>query len=81
MKTFNFIQGTIPHNLKDPHSKALERDCLSPFGCDYDTVSRRERVGVRVKTNSSPSPESPPTRGGENFLFIFERGRFPWPDY
>jgi len=30
MKTFNFIQETIFHNLKDPHSKALEPDCLSP---------------------------------------------------
>jgi hypothetical protein len=24
----------------DPHSKALEPDCLSPFACDYDTVSK-----------------------------------------
>ena len=31
MKTFDFIQITIPHNLKDPHPKALEPDCLSPF--------------------------------------------------
>jgi peptide/nickel transport system substrate-binding protein len=30
MKTFDFIQATISHNLKDPHSKALEFDCLSP---------------------------------------------------
>ena len=30
MNTFNFIQATIPHNVKDPHSKALEPDCLSP---------------------------------------------------
>jgi hypothetical protein len=29
MKTFDFIQVTISHNLKDPHSKALEPDCLS----------------------------------------------------
>jgi hypothetical protein len=29
MKTFDFIQATISHNLKDPHSKALEPDCLS----------------------------------------------------
>jgi hypothetical protein len=39
MKTFNFIQATTCHNLKDPHSKALEPDCLSPFACNYDTVS------------------------------------------
>ena len=30
MKTFDFIQSAISHNLKDPHSKALEPDCLSP---------------------------------------------------
>jgi hypothetical protein len=29
MKTFDFIQVTISHNLKDPHPKALEPDCLS----------------------------------------------------
>jgi len=29
MKTFDFIQSGISHNLKDPHSKALEPDCLS----------------------------------------------------
>jgi hypothetical protein len=38
MKRFDFIQATISHNLKDPHSKALEPDCLSPFLCDYDTA-------------------------------------------
>jgi len=31
MKTFDFIQMTISHNLKYPHPKALEPDCLSPF--------------------------------------------------
>jgi len=31
MKTFDFIQMTISHNLKNPHPKALEPDCLSPF--------------------------------------------------
>jgi len=30
MKTFDFIQSAISHNVKDPHSKALEPDCLSP---------------------------------------------------
>ena len=29
MNTFDFMQATISHNLKDPHSKALEPDCLS----------------------------------------------------
>jgi hypothetical protein len=31
MKTFDFIQATIFHHLKDPHSKALEPDCLPPW--------------------------------------------------
>ena len=31
MKTFDFIQATISHNIKDPHSKAVEPDCLSPL--------------------------------------------------
>jgi hypothetical protein len=31
MKTFDFIQSAIFHNLKDPHSKAWEPDCLSPL--------------------------------------------------
>jgi hypothetical protein len=31
MKTFDFMQGTISHNVKDPYSKALEPDCLSPL--------------------------------------------------
>ena len=30
MKTFDFIESAISHNVKDPHSKALEPDCLSP---------------------------------------------------
>ena len=30
MKTFHFIQATVSDNVKDPHSKALEPDCLSP---------------------------------------------------
>jgi hypothetical protein len=30
MKPFSFIQAVIFLNVKDPHSKALEPDCLSP---------------------------------------------------
>ena len=30
MKTFDLIQSVISHDLKDPHSKALEPECLSP---------------------------------------------------
>jgi hypothetical protein len=40
MKTFGFVQAMISHNIKDPHSKSLEPDCLSPFFCNYDTVSQ-----------------------------------------
>jgi hypothetical protein len=31
MKTLNFIHAMISHHLKNPHSKALEPDCLSPW--------------------------------------------------
>ena len=30
MNTFDLIQAPNSHNVKDPHSKALEPDCLSP---------------------------------------------------
>jgi hypothetical protein len=45
MKTFDFMQASISHNLKGPHSKSLEPDCLSPFASDYDTVSWEEGEG------------------------------------
>jgi hypothetical protein len=45
MKTFDFIQAVIPYNLKAPHSKALEPDCLPPSAFDYDTVSWGEGKG------------------------------------
>ncbi len=55
MNTFDFAQEMISHNLKDPHSKALEPDCLSPLVCDYDTVSKgrgeREREIKRKGSN------------------------------
>jgi hypothetical protein len=35
-------------STKDPHSKALEPDCLSPSASNYDTAAR-EREGVRAK--------------------------------
>jgi hypothetical protein len=31
MEALDFIRMTISHNLKDPHPKALEPDCFSPF--------------------------------------------------
>jgi hypothetical protein len=40
MKTLDFIQASISYNLRDPHSKALEPDCLSPSAFNYDTVSK-----------------------------------------
>jgi len=30
----------VPYNIKDSHSKTLEPDCLSPFACNCDTVSK-----------------------------------------
>jgi hypothetical protein len=39
MKMLDFIQAMIFHNIKKPHSKTLEPDRISPFTCDYDTVS------------------------------------------
>jgi hypothetical protein len=40
MKTFDFPHESIPHTIKDPHSKALEPDCLCPRASDYDTASQ-----------------------------------------
>jgi hypothetical protein len=51
METFNFIQAAISHNLKDPHSKALELDCLPPFAYDYDTVCQGGRVKEGVMSS------------------------------
>jgi hypothetical protein len=42
MKTFDFVQVTISFHLKDPHSKSLEPDWLSPFTYDYEKVFRGE---------------------------------------
>ena len=56
MKTLDFIQATISHHSKNPHSKALEPDCLSPFACDYDTVSLGERARVRGTLSCPPPP-------------------------
>jgi len=40
MKTLDFIQASISYNPRDPHSKALEPDCLSLSAFNYDTVSQ-----------------------------------------
>ena len=47
MKTYDFNPMPISPYLKDPRSKALEPDCLSPHTLDSDTVSRGERERVR----------------------------------
>jgi len=50
MKTLDFIQSAISHNLKDPHSKALEPDCLSlPLAIMTQSLEGRVRVGVKGK--------------------------------
>ena len=56
MKTFDFIQATISHNLKDPHSKALEPDYLSPFACDCDTTSKGGGLGWGDSEEGSNGP-------------------------
>jgi len=40
------MQATVSHNLKDPHFKSLEPNCLSPFACDYDTVSYEKGMNL-----------------------------------
>jgi hypothetical protein len=54
MKTSNSTQVTISHNLKDPHSKTLEPDCLSLFA--YPTTQSR---GVEKMPTTAMSMESP----------------------
>ena len=39
MKAFDFPQEMISHTIRDPHSKALEPDCLCPWAGNYDTAS------------------------------------------
>jgi hypothetical protein len=49
MKTFDFIQATISHLLKDPHSKPLEPDCLSPrFAITTQPHKGEEAQGFRL---------------------------------
>ena len=71
MKTFDFIQATISHDLKDPHPKSLEPDCLSPLAGNYDTVSRRGRHRAGVDKNKEslfPSPFHPLLAREKRFL-------------
>ncbi len=43
MNTFDLLPGTISHHLKDPHSKSLEPDCLSPINLPLRHSLREER--------------------------------------
>jgi len=45
MNTLAFIQATISHNLKDPHSKALEPDCLFRWLAIMTQALRKEGGG------------------------------------
>jgi len=48
MKTFDFMQVMISHNLKDPHSKALKPDCLFPLlTVTTQSLGREEKVRGR----------------------------------
>ena len=52
MNTFDFTQGPITHNLKDPHSKALEPDCLSPhFAITTQSLRRGEGALFPIDCN------------------------------
>ena len=51
MKTFIFIQAAIPHNLKDPHSKALEPDGLSSLFAIAAQSPRREGKSEGLGSN------------------------------
>ena len=53
MITFDFIQMTISHNLKDPHPKALEPDCFSPF-LAIATQSHGRRLLRTLKLSAYP---------------------------
>ena len=63
--------------FKDPHSKALEPNCLSPSACDYNTVSQGERsvrlaIEVRVGVDMLNSPTLVlPHKGGGDFYGNF----------
>ena len=43
MKIFHFPQEMISPRIRDPHSKALEPDCLCPRASDYDTAPKGRR--------------------------------------
>ena len=69
MRTFDFIQSVISHNLKDPHSKTLEPDCLSPplaimtqslVGGD-DGEGEKSCSPSPLRAIGSSEPEAPPS--------------------
>jgi hypothetical protein len=70
MNTFGIIQTMIPHNVKDPHSKALEPDCLSPRIAITTQPLMGEGAGEGGTSCVSPSPQSSPPVGGEEVLGV-----------
>jgi len=70
MKTFDFIQMTISHNLKDPHPKALEPDCLSPF---LAIAAQSLRAGLRALAGHTPRGCRPKKKEEENERFGHSR--------
>jgi len=52
------MEATISHQLKSPHSKALEPDCLSPLASDYDTASWGEGSGEGRRKEGSMAETS-----------------------
>jgi hypothetical protein len=58
MKTFDFIQVMVSHNLKDPHSKSLEPDCLSPLR-EKEKVGLKGPRGITEKLMKQPVGPSP----------------------
>jgi len=64
MKTFDFIQMTISHNLKDPHPKVLEPDCLSPFLVIVTQSQRAVLPGKVISFCIVPLPPALPAKAG-----------------
>jgi hypothetical protein len=60
------MQATISHDPKDPHSKALEPECLYPLPCDYDTVS---------EAREEPAPGFPASLKSPNERILAPEGK------
>jgi len=73
MKTFDFIGAMISHILKNPRSKALEPDCLSPFAYHYDTASKGKREGKGVRLLPSARIDGISVEGHSSILQVYRR--------